>query len=180
MAREDRRRRNQKMESWMPNRKDTILTSIKSDSLPARKGPRPQTIRDPLHIQCNGHGDSIYVNQLVDEVLTWPRIESTPSSVRRLVCAHWAIVRGWAEPHYLTSYGLMPAGTVVVYTPRDEQELEVCYFLFSESYRSACGFLGQERQGGSTERDSWVGKNKGSAGAPPTFTNGTISWCTVS
>jgi hypothetical protein len=29
-----------------------------------------------------------------------------------LVCAHWAIVRGWAEPHYLTSFGLMPAGAV--------------------------------------------------------------------
>jgi hypothetical protein len=24
--------------------------------------------------------------------------------------AHWAIVRGWAEPHYLRSFGLMPAG----------------------------------------------------------------------
>src|SRR3984893_16579341 len=39
-----------------------------------------------------------------------------------LVCAHWAIVRGWAEPHYLTSYGLIPAGVVVLYTPRDEGE----------------------------------------------------------
>jgi len=185
----------------MPNRKDTTLTSIKSDSLPARKGPRPQTIRGPLHIQCNGHGNSIYVSQLVDEVLTWPHIETAPSSVRHLdtilirlfeiattnepsafttarefarvlfgaptiylalplVCAHWAIVRGWAEPHYLTSFGLMPAGTVVVYTPRDEQELEVCYFLFSESYHSECSFPGQERQGGSTERDSCIGKRK--------------------
>jgi hypothetical protein len=54
------------------------------------------------------------------------------------ICAHWAIVRRWAEPHYLTSYGLMPAGTVVVYTPRDETELEVCAFLFQESYRFAC------------------------------------------
>jgi hypothetical protein len=44
-----------------------------------------------------------------------------------LVCAHWAIVRGWAEPHYLASFGLMPAGAVVVYTPRDERELEVCF-----------------------------------------------------
>jgi hypothetical protein len=29
-----------------------------------------------------------------------------------LVCAHWAIVRGWPESHYLTSFGLMPAGAV--------------------------------------------------------------------
>jgi hypothetical protein len=42
------------------------------------------------------------------------------------------------EPHYLASFGSMPAGAVVVYAPRDEQELEVCYFLFSESYHFAC------------------------------------------
>jgi hypothetical protein len=51
-----------------------------------------------------------------------------------LVCAHWAIVRRWAEPHFLSSHGVMPPGVVVLYTPRDQEELEVCYFLFSESY----------------------------------------------
>ena len=159
-------------------------TSIESVDLPARKGPRPQTIRGPLHIQCDGYGDSRYVNQLVDQVLTWPHIESTQTSVSQpdtirirlaeiatdepsafltprefgrvllgvptiylalpLVCAHWAIVRGWAEPHYLASFGLMPAGTVVVFTPRDEQELGVCYLLFSEYYRFVCSFVRKE------------------------------------
>ena len=61
-----------------------------------------------------------------------------------LVCAHWAIVRGWAEPHYLQSVGVMPAGTVVLYTPRDRDELAVCYSFFFESYYSACGFVGAE------------------------------------
>ena len=51
-----------------------------------------------------------------------------------LVTAHWAIVRGWAEPHYLGSQGLLPAGVVVVYTPRDEEERAVCCSLFAESY----------------------------------------------
>jgi hypothetical protein len=51
-----------------------------------------------------------------------------------LVYAHWAIVRGWAEPHYLVSFGIMPAGTIVLYTPKDVEELEVCSVLFSESY----------------------------------------------
>lgn len=54
-----------------------------------------------------------------------------------LVCAHWAIVRRWAEPHYPSSHGVMPPGVVVLYMPRDQEELEVCYFLFSESYRVA-------------------------------------------
>jgi hypothetical protein len=189
------------MKVMMPNRNDSTLASIGSDGLPTRKGPRPQTIRGPLHIQCNGYKDAIYVNQLVDEVLTWPHIESTPPSVSRpdtipirlmeiattkglsafttakefarvllgaptiylalpLVSAHWVIVRGWAEPHYLKSFGLMPAGTVVVYTPRDERELEVCYFLFSESYHSACSFFGQERQGKTTEREICIGKQR--------------------
>jgi hypothetical protein len=174
------------------NSKETILTSIGSADLPARKGQRPQTFRGPLHIQCNGHGDSRYVNQLVDQVLTWPHIELSPPLLRPpdtirirlaemaatdepsafltirefgrvllgaptiylalpLVCAHWAIVRGRAEPNYLASFGLMPAGAVVVYTPRDEQELGVCYLLFSESYRFACSFVHGEGQTGRTE-----------------------------
>jgi hypothetical protein len=54
-----------------------------------------------------------------------------------LVCAHWAIVRGWAEPHYLSSHGLMPAGALVVYTPRDRLELSVCYSLFLAAYTAA-------------------------------------------
>jgi hypothetical protein len=57
-----------------------------------------------------------------------------------LVCAHWAIVKRWAEPHYLQSFGLMPAGTVIVYTPRNREELEICYSLFFESYYCACKF----------------------------------------
>lgn len=155
--------------------------TIGSAGLPARKGRRPQTIRGPLPIQCNGHGDSKYVNQLVDQVRTWPHIESSPPGspsttirirltemvatdepsafltarefgrvllgsptiylVLPLVCAHWAIVRGWAEPHYLASFDLMPAGAVVVYTPRDDQELGVCLHLFYQSYRYACGSI---------------------------------------
>jgi hypothetical protein len=31
-----------------------------------------------------------------------------------LVPAHWAIVKRWVEPHYLQSFGLVPAGTVAV------------------------------------------------------------------
>ena len=170
----------------MHNSNDIIIAPTRLDGLPARKGTRPQTIRGPLHIQCNGHGDAKYLKQLVGQVLTWPHIESSPPPVSPpdtigmrltetvatdeasafltakefgrvllgaptiylalpLVCAHWAIVRGWAEPHYLASFDLMPAGAVVVYTPRDEGELGVCYFLFSESYRCACGFLSRGR-----------------------------------
>jgi hypothetical protein len=51
-----------------------------------------------------------------------------------LVSAQWAIFKAWAEPHYLQSSGLLPAGTVIVYTPRSREDLKVCYSLFFESY----------------------------------------------
>src|SRR5271166_2211262 len=64
-----------------------------------------------------------------------------------LSCAHWAIVRGWAEPHYSGSFGLIPPGVMVVYTPRDEIEKRVCRSLFLISYscaRSAMGSISTE------------------------------------
>ena len=51
-----------------------------------------------------------------------------------LSCAHWAVVRGWAEPHFSSSFGLVPPGVMVVYTPRDEHEAAVCQSLFWVSY----------------------------------------------
>ena len=57
------------------------------------------------------------------------------------VCAHWAIVKGWAEPPYFQSFRLIPAATVIVYWPTNRKELEVCYSLFVESYCFACEFV---------------------------------------
>ena len=58
-----------------------------------------------------------------------------------LSCAHWALVRGWAEPHFSSSFGLMPPGVMVIYTPRDEQEKAVCQSLFQRSYAYFVGQL---------------------------------------
>ena len=146
--------------------------------LPTRKGSRPKTLPGPLHIQCSGHGDRKYIDQLVGDVLSWPYVEgladssnpptaipfrfqenaatvdsapfiSTREFARVLLgaptiylalpleCAHWAIVKGWAEPHYMGSFGLLPAGVVLVYTPKDREELSACYTLFHAAYHSA-------------------------------------------
>jgi hypothetical protein len=51
-----------------------------------------------------------------------------------LSCAHWTIIRGWAEPHFSSAFGLVPPGVMVVYTPRDEREVVVCRSLFWVSY----------------------------------------------
>ena len=146
--------------------------------LPLRKGLRPTTLRGPLHIQCNGHGDARHLDELTTTVLNWPYVETnrpngnssntvsfrleetaagynfatfiSPREFARvltgaptiylalpLVCAHWAIVRGWAEPHYLSSHGLMAPGALVLYTPRDQHELSICYSLFLAAYTAA-------------------------------------------
>jgi hypothetical protein len=153
-------------------------TGFAFNDLPSRKGPRPVTLRGPLHIQCNGYGDPQHLDELTTTVLGWPyvetnlpdknssntiplRLEETASGYNfaafisprefgrvligaptiylalPLVCAHWAIVRGWAEPHYLSSYGLMPPGALVVYTPRDRHELSISYSLFLAAYTAA-------------------------------------------
>jgi hypothetical protein len=188
-------------EQWM-----MTTTQSASEAIPVRKGARPKTIIGPLHVQCSGHGDPKYLKQLLNDILSWPYIEPTPTApnhldkvsirlqgiaatndsspfiggtefaqvllpaptiilVLPLACAHWAIVKGWAEPHYLHSFGLMPAGTVIVYTPRNREELEVCYSLFFESYYFACKFVREkpiqasrvEQPGRETAFDSPVG-----------------------
>lgn len=166
---------NQKKTRFFPVRENILVEPLRPTGLKRRKGPRPRTMRGPLHVQCNGHGDPNFLHLLLEEVLTWPHVESAngqkvtsvriaaiaaasdPSAfltgrefARVLLgaptiylalpfeCAHWAVFRGWAEPHYLRSYGMMPVSAVVVYTPRDQEELKVCSFLFSESYHFAC------------------------------------------
>jgi hypothetical protein len=57
-----------------------------------------------------------------------------------------AIGKGWAEPHPLARLGVVPASLVMVYGPRDEQELETVWRLVETSYRFA---LGQALQRGS-------------------------------
>jgi Family of unknown function (DUF5519) len=62
--------------------------------------------------------------------------------------AHWAIIRGWAEPHFASSFGVVPPGVMVVYTPRDEDEVAVCRSLFRVSYN----FSLRERRKSPAER----------------------------
>jgi len=53
--------------------------------LPRRKGLRPATLRGPLHIQCNGHGDLQYLDELTTAALSWPYVETeVPDRVLRI------------------------------------------------------------------------------------------------
>ena len=67
------------MATVQAKRSNMTVSAFASNALPVRKGSRPTTIVGPLHIQCNGHGDQKYLNQLVENVLSWPHIQ-TPAS----------------------------------------------------------------------------------------------------
>lgn len=55
--------------------------------------------------------------------------------------AQAAIEAGWAELHPVARMGLIPPSTVMLYAPRDEEELDVVYALVAASYRFAGGRL---------------------------------------
>jgi phospholipase/carboxylesterase len=45
----------------------------------------------------------------------------------------------WGEPHAVVRWGFSPATAVMLYAPRNEQELETIWSLVEESYRFATG-----------------------------------------
>lgn len=53
-----------------------------------------------------------------------------------------AIDRGWAENHPVAEQGLLPKTIVLVYGPRDSDELETVFELVTASYRFATGQIG--------------------------------------
>ncbi len=53
--------------------------------------------------------------------------------------ANEAIATGWAELHPFAMRGLIPPTTVMLYAPRDPDELEVVFSLVAAAYRFAGG-----------------------------------------
>ncbi|MFQ5998397.1 MAG: luciferase family protein [Candidatus Bathyarchaeia archaeon] len=51
------------------------------------------------------------------------------------------IEKGWAEPHPVAMMGFMPANVVMVYAPRNENEIEIVYNIVVVSYQFAKGEL---------------------------------------
>jgi len=53
--------------------------------------------------------------------------------------AEEAISKGWAEQHPVARMGYIPQNVVMIYAPRDAQEIEVVAGLVVEAYRYASG-----------------------------------------
>lgn len=47
--------------------------------------------------------------------------------------------KGWGEDHYLVTQGNYPAGLVMVFSPRDDEELEAVKSIVRKSYEYATG-----------------------------------------
>jgi len=55
--------------------------------------------------------------------------------------AEEAINKGWAEQHPAARMGYIPPNVVMIYAPRDAQEMEVVAGLVVEAYRYASGVV---------------------------------------
>jgi hypothetical protein len=53
--------------------------------------------------------------------------------------AEEAVEKGWAEQHPVARLGYIPENVVMIYAPRNEQELEIVLGLVEESRRYAAG-----------------------------------------
>lgn len=49
------------------------------------------------------------------------------------------VATGWGESHYLVTQGRLPMGLVMVFSPRDDSELEVVKTIIGRSYAFATG-----------------------------------------
>jgi phospholipase/carboxylesterase len=65
--------------------------------------------------------------------------------------ARQVIERGWGEFHPLVLQGLMPPTSVMVYGPRDADELEVVWSIVKAAYANASGGTGATEGGGATQ-----------------------------
>lgn len=59
--------------------------------------------------------------------------------------AEHLIANGWGEPHPVARMGLLPPTAIMVYAPRDDQEVAVVARIVAASHAFA---LGQGRSGG--------------------------------
>lgn len=70
-------------------------------------------------------------------------LHPAPDRSLHLTLPEWraraVIAVGWGELHPLVATGALPPTVVMIYAPRDQEELDVVYGLVQESYRFAMG-----------------------------------------
>jgi hypothetical protein len=103
---------------------------------PQRPGPRPTTTDDEPHEQLDQLGSEELWDEMHRRAFALPGVREDRSGysfpeTRAL----------WLEPeiHPVTGYGVSPANSLMLYSPRNPDEMEVVWSLVEESYRYATG-----------------------------------------
>ncbi|UWR51643.1 hypothetical protein K4F84_10480 [Phaeobacter inhibens] len=91
----------------------------KTLNLPKRVGPKPDTTHGLPHSQVTQHGPDHIVDQMREWAFSLPCVE-----------------KGWGEHHTLVLAGRRPVGLVMVFSPRDEAELDTIKTILSRSYEA--------------------------------------------
>lgn len=70
-----------------------------------------------------------------------PQYDGSMHLMLPLECTRELFVKGWGEPHPMVATGMIPATAVMVFAPRDLQEIETALQILAISYDFACGKL---------------------------------------
>lgn len=70
-----------------------------------------------------------------------PHYDGSMHLMLPLECTGELFAKGWGEPHPMVATGMIPATAVMVFAPRDLQEIETALQILATSYDFACGKL---------------------------------------
>src|ERR671911_234698 len=106
-------------------------------TLPQRSGSRPRTTPTNPHTQLEQNPEREVVEELALKVFALP--DGSLHAALPQEAAREAIEKGWAEQHPVARMGYIPQNVVMIYAPRDAEEIEIVARLVDEAYRYASG-----------------------------------------
>lgn len=111
------------------------LPEVKNErSLVSVPGTRALVLADC----CDGNGDAFMAGREFAHIHPEPDRGSLHLMLPG-VEAQTVVAAGWGEDHYLVTQGQFPAGLLLVFSPRNEEELEVVQSIVRRSYDFAFG-----------------------------------------
>ena len=107
---------------------------VERDSAISVEGARAYWLDEEL---VNGPDDSLIIEREFAHI--HPRPDSSWHLQLPYELAVLVVGAGWGEVHTVVWLGDAPANSMMLYSPRNEQEMEVIWSLVEESYRYATG-----------------------------------------
>ncbi len=117
---------------------------MNQSQLPTRAGVRPDTTATNPHSQLTDIPSPSFSDVLLSRIAQMPDVDLAPSMrapagtfgayLKPEPIRREAIEQGWAEPHPLAGQPSVSPHIVMVYAPRDPQEVETVMVLVSASW----------------------------------------------